>query len=207
MGIGVDIKSVLQELGTDVIIHKLTGGTVTGEKVDTEVFTETSSEWRRQHFVSVTFQYDTQVSTSDVIEINGEFYVVTSKDPSLFENEPVDYLCACFRCNCYGMFYRFTENPGFDTNYEPLPQFVLQRDLVRAMFVEDLRNSEYKTIAGVSAEEIIAGHLYISPYTDTLVGDRWYPDRTDLTEYYMVKLIQRYRLSGTHVISLVEDKR
>jgi len=207
MSIGQDIASVLQELGTVTRIHKFDGTIIEDEYVDTEAFTESSAEWKRQHFVTVSFPYTTQVETSDIIEFNNEFYIVTSKDPALFENAPVEYLCACLRCNCFGTFERFNESPGYDAEYEPLSPFSLLIDNVRAAFIETSASTKYLLTGGVSGDDFVSAELYISPYTDLEIGDRWFPDRTNRTEYYEVKLIQKYRLAGTYVCLLKEDRR
>lgn len=206
-GIGEDIKEVLQELGTTVVISRASGSTYS-EAGDLESFPTHSSEFIRQFFFILTLAYDTDAQNGDSILSHGTNFILTNIVPSWFEDEKVENEAALYKCNVNGALKRFTSttSPTYikektwavvDTN--PASVHALQYENkygMEPMFAEDTQHF------------LKEKHVLILPAgLDLKVGDRWYPDSTVDTIYYKIDSIEARRLSSCPICALTEDNR
>lgn len=202
-GIGEDIRDVLQELGTPFTIVKLDGSIILGEYLDYEMYFEQSTEFIRQFCYSGDFQFDTQIAQGDLIQFDNKNFLMMNVKKTLFENEVVDFSNFFIECPSLGTFSRFgeTRDPvsrALTTTWTTLHDSVPGTMTVKSQAVDRLsgmetRNDRYR--------------LFTQGFTDIRVGDRWYPDRSVLTEYYQINAVDRFRFIGLLAISLIEDSR
>ena len=203
VGIGEDIKDVLQELTTPFEMIKLDGSSIVGEYLDYEMYFEQSTEFIRQFAYSGTFQYDTQVEPGDLLKFDNKTFLMMNVKRTLFENEIVDYSNFFIECNTLGRFSRAQEarNP---TTLQLAVTWVTVQDNVPATMAVRAPQSEQLG----STEPIYDKFTLFTQGFNTLQpGDRWYPDLTDLTEYYQVRSLDKYRFTGMLTSILIEDSR
>ena len=202
-GIGQDIKEVLQELTTPFVMTKIDGSTVVGEYLDYEMYFEQSTEFIRQYAYSGTFQYDTLIEQGDLITFDNKNFLMMNVKKTLFENEVVDYSNFFIEANTFGRFSRAGEVRDPSTLKLGIVWAVVQNNVYGTMVV----NAPNTEILG--STEVIKDRytLFVQGFSTIQPGDRWYPDITDLTEYYLVKSIDKYRFTGLLTIKLTEDSR
>lgn len=203
VGIGEDIKDVLQELGTPIVIHKIDGSTITGEAIDYEHFYEASTEFRRQFAYTVDFQYDTEVAQGDLISFDSKYFLVITLRNNLFEQEYVDKSSYVIQCNTLGRLSKKTKVRDGNT-YQTTVSWTTLHDNVYAVQAEREPVLEGQEAMGFVNNEFT---LYTFAYTDIVEECRWYPDVTDLTEFYNVMTVSKYRFDGILVCRLDEDSR
>lgn len=205
MGIGPDIKDVLDELGTPFTIYYTDGSTAAGEKLDYDTYPEHSSEFIRQFFFTVTLPYTTAVSKGDIISFHGVFFLVTNITPSLFEDSIADNIAVLFRCNISGgTIQRFSDAPGFSADYTRDPNWTDIYTGVYALHTEARFGpglEDFQDTLDVPVEKDL---LYITGNYDIKVGDRWLVSTTD---YYKVDQISTRRLDNVNIIQLSSDTR
>lgn len=203
VGIGDDIKDVLQELTTPFRIIPLTGAEIVGEYLDYEMYFEQSTEFIRQYAYSGTFQYDTQVGAGDLITFDNKYFLMMNIKKTLFENDVVDYSNFFIECNVLGRVSRGAEVRDGITKEITVTWNTIQDNVHGTMVVNA---PDDQNLGGVS---VIYDKftLFTQGYTDLQAGDRWYPDVTDLTEYYQILSVDKYRFTGMLTMKLIEDSR
>ncbi len=207
-GIGDDIKEVLEELGSSVIIRR-SNGSVFSEKVDHESYPTHSSEFIRQFFHTMVFTHDTSAVNGDIIDSHGEFFIVTNLDTAYFEDLPVDNTGAVYKCNVFGVIKR-----GVETT-DPIDYIKRMVYSVATGNPSSLHALQYENKFGMEslfAEDtqllLREKHVLILPIGyDVKIGDRWFPDYTDESEYYRITAIETRRLSNCPICALAEDTR
>lgn len=115
MSIGPDIKEVLQELGVSFTILR-DSGDVTGERLDYDSNSQVTKPFIREHFLEVSFQYDSEVVAGDLIQFSTDqrkFFVV-HLDPELFENQIIEKRGVLYKANAVVSVQRPS---GEDTDY------------------------------------------------------------------------------------------
>lgn len=205
MPIGFDIADVLDELGTPFVIHYIDGSSTDGGKLDYEFFSDHSSEFIRQFFYATTLPYDTIVSKGDIISFNNDFFIVTNIISSLFEGGIVDYSSTIFRLNVFGgTIKRFSDNPGYDANYQRLPKWADVYTNVRGLHTEARFGPSLEDFNDVMELPVDKDLLYLTGNYDLEVGDRWY---LSPTEYYKIDQISVRRLDNVNIVALSVDTR
>jgi len=203
MGIGEDIKSVLQELATPITIYKPNGTVITGEFIDYDMYYEHSTEFIRQNAYSGDFQFDTQATFGDVIEMNGIFCLLLNRKDTLFEQEVVIANAFLVQTNCLGKFSRKSE---VRVNMEKTGIWVAIHDNVRGLQLDSARRPDLEVNNKLYVENP-EPYLYTSQYADVRVGDRWYPDRTDPTECFRIVNINKRSFEKCLRLALTIDNR
>lgn len=207
MSIGPDIKEVFIELGMPITIYKVDGTTVTGEYVDyDDTFHKATTELQRQFALTVSLPYDSQAAAGDVFQLVGrdERYIVISLKPQYFENEYVTHEAYLLQCNVLGRLSRLSEGR---VNYDAIETWVTMYDNIYGVQFERGSNTNAEEIVDLMEVPIGTKILYIQNYSDVRVGDRWYPDNTDLTERYRIDTIHTRRFAGCKHCFLAEDTR
>ncbi|RKX87429.1 MAG: hypothetical protein DRP58_02770 [Spirochaetes bacterium] len=206
-GIGFDIKDVLEELGTSLIIYRYPGPTLIEEKIDHEFFTTHSSEFLRMFFSKATLVVDTQIVTGDIVSAMGYYFLVTANTPSYFENSIVDWTAVFYRCNCLGKLSRYPQRGTWDSNYEKVTDWSDIETDIHALQYENVRDSSQFVEEDVLAMSIQGNLLFLPGYVEVEEGDRWYPIATDLTKFYRIASIDSLRIENVSICILKEDER
>lgn len=202
MGIGEDIKTVLQELTTPITIHKPDGTVITGESMDYDMYYQHSTEFIRQNAYSGDFQFDSQVDFGDIVEFGSIFALVLNKKEVQFEQESVIVNCFLVQTNCFGYFARETKTRVNMENVVTWPSTVenvygLQVDAAKMPIIEVNPNFH-----PANTESI----LYIPKYDNVKVGDRWYPD-INSDEHFRVLNVNTRTYENCYKVILREDTR
>jgi len=202
-GIGGDIKDVLQELGTPFVLVKLDGSELTGESLDYEMYYEQSTEFIRQFAYSGDFQYDSQVEGGDMLVFDNKHFLVMNVKKTLFENEPVDHSNFFIETNTLGRISRGGE-----------VRDPITKEIVTTWAT--VLDNVYGTMVSLATADNDMGSvntildrftLFTQGFSSVRPGDRWYPDVNDLTEYYQIMMIDKYRFTGLLTLKLIEDAR
>ena len=202
-GIGDDIKSVLQELGTPVTIHKPDGSIITGEYVDYDMYFEQSTEFIRQNCYNADYQYDTQADFGDVLDMAGIMVMIMNTKPTRFEDEVVINNGFMIEMNCVGKFARRSQTR---VNMEPVVSWVDTVATAYGLQLDGGRTSQHEL-----TEEMVTlaqrQTLYCPQYSNIRIGDRWYPDKNNSDEYYRIATMTRRAFKNSYRISLTQDNR
>ena len=122
---------------------------------------------------------------------------------TLFENEPVDHSNFFIETNTLGRISR-----GGEVR-DPITKEIVT---IWATVLDNV----YGTMVSLATADNSMGSvtttldrftLFIQGFTSVRPGDRWYPDVTDLTEYYQIMEIDKYRFTGLLTLKLIEDAR
>ena len=204
-GIGEDIKDVLAELGTPITIYKLDGSIITGEYIDAENYYKHSTDFIRQNVWTCDLSYDSQIADGDIIDMDGRWVVVMNVKDTKFEQEKVINNAFLVETNCLGKFTRQVTTRDTDT----LEQTTVWEDVqidVRGVQVEHIRNPSYEMTEEMK-EAAVRELLYVQKFDDIRVGDRWYPDQTDTTEFYKIVNKSSRVYAGLYRLNLEQDTR
>ena len=202
-GIGSDIKDVLQELATPFTIFKLDGSVINGEYLDYEMYYEQSTEFIRQFAYSGDFQYDSTVQGGDLISFDNKYFLMMNVKKTMFENEAVDYSNFFIECNSIGRISYPVETRDINTKKKTIVWTTLF-DTIHATMTPNASKDEE---IGSTRNLLDRFTLFIQGYSGVLPGYRYYPNINDLTEYYHISSIDKYRFSGLLSIKLIEDSR
>lgn len=203
MGIGEDIKTVLQELGTPITITKPNGTVVTGEFIDYDMYFEQSTEFIRQNCYSGDFSFDTQADFGDILNVDGIYMMVMNAKDTKFEQASVITNCFMIETNCLGKFQRKSITRQ---NMEPVVLWTNTVVNVRALQIDGGRTSMAELTEEV---DILAERqtLYLPQYANIRIGDRWFPDQTNPNEYYRVATMISRVFKNCYKIALTQDTR
>ncbi len=202
-GIGPDIKDVLQELGTPFTIVKLDGSEITGEYLDYEMYYEQSTEFIRQFAYSGDFQYDSKVRGGDLIQFDNKNFLMMNVKKTLFENEPVDYSNFFILCNSVGRVSKAVKTRDPVTRKNVIIWETVF-DSVNGCMVSTAANTDALGSVNIINEKFT---LFTQGFSGIISGYRYYPDIADLTEYYHILSIDKYRFAGMLTMKLIEDSR
>lgn len=206
MSIGPDITAVFQEVGMPITItHPVAGTVVTGEYFDyDDNFYDTSTEFLRQFGVAGSFQHNSVAVPGDIINFLGTDNLIISSKPTVFEGEVVTIDAFLLICNTLGKFTRLSKSTR-NTKGELVDGATDIYDNVSGCQYEQIGQT-----VSASDEMKIFSHtevLYVSGYPDVKLGDRWFPDRTDSSEYRKVVKVHKRKFDGCLQIYLDTDSR
>ncbi len=204
MGLGDDIKSVLQELGTPITVYKLGQSPITGEYVDPESYPEHSTEFIRQNCFTGDFQYDSVVEEGDLLSFDNKWFLMLNVKRTLFEGNNVINSTFFVECNVNGAFAKENELRDPTTKKLKSVWFVTEKNSVRALMVN--KSLQIEDFSG-SENVVTKLTLFCQNYTNIFVGDRWYPDVNNTKEYYRISKIDKHRYENIFVCDLIEDSR
>lgn len=201
--IGDDIKEVLNELGVAFTVYKTSGSSSTGEKLDLETYSDSSTEFIRQFFGHISLPYDTLAVAGDYICLTGlddSYWLINSIRKLSVEGDIATQEAAIYRCNVVGGIQREVESTE---NYRPDDSWTNIYTNVRGAFVE---RPEAVQLKEKDHMEVTKGerYLFISGNYTPMQGDRF---TITATEYYKITVIDKRRFDNVQVLTLVEDTR
>jgi hypothetical protein len=206
VGIGGDIKDVLQELATTLTIYKRDGSTVTGEKIDYEHYFDQSTEFIRQWCYSGDFQYDTQAEEGDNLYFDGNYFLLLNLKRTLFEDEPVDSSGFFVVCNCTnGVIKKPVQTRNSTTKKLETVWTVVTTGIKCLIHGGDLA---YERRGDIVMGNPVGGYnLFCPNNTAYKEGYRFYPDAEDTTVFYKITRVKRFRYRNVFFCDLEDEAR
>jgi len=203
MSISLDIKLVLQEIGTSFVI-KRDSGDVAGGYLDYEMNRQVTKPFIREFFIEATFPYDTVAVAGDVIQFSdGRRYLVMNDSPENFENEIISREVVLYMANVSGELLR-PSTVDFDSNYRMTPTWQTVKSMCYAtltarLFGTDLQQDMELGQIGIQSQE-----LYLPSSIGVQALDRYRPQSG---EYYKVEQVVTRYFPSVDVCYLAEDTR
>lgn len=202
MGIGLDIKEVLQDVG---VKYNVIGG-ASSEYLIYESNAQVTKPFIREFFLEVWFSYDTTVNAGDVVQFveTSESFLVMHHSPDIVEDEIIKYDSVLYKCNVSGELLRPSGESGWDSDYNKSTSWEVIRSACYGLQVENLYGG------GLEEEEEL-GELDVEKHTgyfptsyNIQVNDRY---QVQSGEYYRVENVIRYRFPAVDIVVLGEDTR
>lgn len=205
MSVGDDIKEVLSEVASSIVILR-DSGNIEDEFCDIEINKQATKPFIISFFRKATFQYDTQAVAGDIVEFDTteDRYIVTTINPEEFENAVIAKQAVLYFCNVAGELQR-PAGEGWDDNYHKEPVWDTIKSGCNALLVNpEFRNELIEEeMAMVSMEE---DELFLPHSIGAAVGDR-YVTVSGENEYYKLEVVNSYRYVGVDVCRLGKDTR
>lgn len=204
MSIAGDITDVLKEVGTALTIHNPDGSTVTGWYVDPTAYPDQSTLFIRMFLKSGSLSADCPVVNGDVVEFGGTYYLITNYVPTMFENAVVENIAIFYRCNVFVTVETHSDSPGYDVNYDKLPEWTELGTSIPATLLEKQLTPLPEITENIYLTGSVTNILYISANYALKRGDRI---TTASGSVYMIETIGQYELDGILVCGVTEDHR
>jgi len=204
VAISDDIKDVLEEVGTALTIHRPGELPVTGWYVDPESYPDQSTLFIRMFLKSGSVAATCPIANGDIAEFNGTKYLVTNHVPTMFENDVVENILIFYRCNVLVTVETYNDSPGYDANYDKLPEWTSLGTDVPVCMVEKQLIPLPETVEDIYLTGSVTNLLYISAYYALKRGDRI---TSAAGNVYMIESIAEYELEGILVCGVTEDHR
>jgi len=202
MTIGIDIKSVLEEIGLNYSIIRDSGDI--SEYTMVKANSQVTKPFIREFFLEGYISYDTQAEVGDILkfETEGAYFLLMHKTPELLENEVYRYAVVYYRCNQVVDVLRPLDREP-DDRYRVSITWTHVARQTRCCITTPLYGSELadEPIGEVKRE------VY-EMYAPTSLGIRP-QDRISIspTRYYKVETVKPFRYAGVDVVELHEDTR
>ena len=206
MSIGIDIKDVLEEVGSSYSIIR-DAGNISGEYGDIMFSSQVTKPITIESFRRMTMAYDTQVVTGDVIELDvtNTRYMVTNKLHEQFENSIVTVEGILYKCNISsGELLRPSGETWSSNTYHKETQWQVIKNNCDAMQVAALYGNDLETDQELALLGLRKDELYIPDSVGIQAMDRFQPASG---EYYLVASVETRRFPGIDVAILEEDNR
>lgn len=205
MGIGIDLREVLDEVGVGITILR-SGGSVSGEYIDIEPNSQVTKPFIREYFLEATFPDDTSGIVGDIVEFNPTRtrYLLMNKSPAIFENSIYGYDAVLYKCNVSGQLVRPSGEVWPSQTYHKTMEWeVIESECfglqTEPLFGHDLETEEEIGLLGIERHE-----LYVPSSVGIQVHDRFEPVSG---EFYRVETFRKRRFSNVDIVELAEDTR
>ena len=205
MSIGPDIKEVIAELGDSFYVLQ-SGSFVTGGKCFTEMNTQSSKPFVREHHLDAVFSYDSTLQSGDVIYITvyGAVFLVMNMTPENFEDQKVENYSIIYKCNLNGN-SKVLRPVETKLGYRSVVSWQTVAENFYGLITNRIYGSEIDQESIVGQAEVWRLALYLPKTIDIQPLDRFVV--SGITEYYKVETIESYYFPGVKVILLTEDTR
>jgi len=202
MGLGVDIKDVLTEIGSAYTIVSNNSG----EYGDVVFSTQVTKPITIESFRRMTMPHDTSAVVGDVLDFDTttERFLLTNKLYDQFENEVITIEGILYKCNVSNGILTRPSGEAWGNDYHKETQWEeIKTDCdamqVAALYGNDLESDEELALLGFRKDEV-----YLPHSVGAQVLDRFQPASG---EYYMVNTAETRRFPGVDVLIVVEDTR
>lgn len=203
MSIALDIKLVLEEIGTSFVV-KRDSGDVSGGYLDYEMNRQVTKPFIREFFLEATFQHDSVAVNGDVIEFSdGRRFLVMNDTAENFEDTLISREVVLYMANVSGELLRasgevFTSNYRRETSWDTVKSDCYAL-LTNRLFGTDLQQDEELAQIGIESQIL---------YLPTSIGvqslDRYQPQSG---EYYKIEQVIKRYFPAVDVCYLAEDTR
>jgi len=214
MSIADEVRSVLQEVGSAIILRKWNGVEVLGEYFDDTSHTEHTNPSIRAFFYDFSFHHPTAAEVGDTV-IWGENphqleILITAMAPQFFANEVVEYIASGYVVNTRGAFWYYDQE---DTTDDPpdLDELTVWKVLysgieIHGTIMDRLFRSMVKSTADESIDVALERlQLFVSAqFTNVKMGMQW---RSTTGRIYKVDHIEDHNFVGIRSVFLSEETR
>ena len=207
MALSADITEVLSEVGVRYEILKPDGLRGIFGYLDITTHPEHTTVAIREHFLTGTLTADTQAVEGDILELSsGLRLILTTILPEFFEDDLVDYQYAGWVCNVQGKFQRMSDEPAYDSDYNPVtPGWVDLTSVISAAQIPvPSARSQFQQVQEYFIMELNHDLVYVSDYYDVRSGDRWWISDDN---YYDIEFVSKTLMKGLNVCTLKFDAR
>lgn len=213
MSVGVDIEEAIRENGVSFSVLGEDGSYTSGEYTFYELPEQATRPLVREFLLEAWFFYNTTVATGDIVrfevpESSKQHYLVTNRDPDIFENDIIKYDGVLYKCNVSGELWRPSGEFSPDAQtYRVTQQFETIKYNMWGTSLNDVSSQQgvqesVKNIAVVVVSE--DQELLVPAKYGTREFDRFW---INSGEYYMVKSVIRRRFPGVDLLRLGVDNR
>ncbi len=204
MSISDDIKEVLEEVGSSIVILRDTGN-ITNEFADLELNLQATKPFIISFFKKIALSYDTQAVSGDIVnfEITGDKYLVTTLNPEEFENAVISKQGVLYLCNVSGELSRPSGEVWSSATYHKGQSWETIKSNCYALLVnpEFYNKMVAEEVALLGTEE---NELFLPHSVGIRVGDRY---ESCSGEYHKIEVVNSYRYIGVDACRIVEDTR
>jgi hypothetical protein len=203
MSISLDIKLVLEEIGTSFVI-KRDSGDVTAGYLDYEMNRQVTKPFIREFFLEATFQHDSPAVAGDIIEFSdGRRFLVMNDTPENFEDELISREVVLYGANVSGELLR-ASGEDFDSNYQRNTTWTTVKSPCYALLTERLFGTDLVQDEELAQIGIESQVLYLPRSIGVQALDRYQPASG---EYYKVETVHTRYFTAIDVCYLAEDTR
>jgi hypothetical protein len=214
MSIADEIKEVLQEVGSAIVIRKPIGTEISGEFIDSNDHAEHTNPNIRAFFYDLNLHSPTSAEIGDTLIYGvAPFQVeilLTVIAPQMFENQVVEYLASGYVVNTKGAFWQYDQDGEANeaNDFDPVPGWsvVYPGIEIHGTIMDRLYRSMVKQIADDSMDVAVEKlQLFISDhFVGVKMGMQW---RSVDGRVYRVEHIEDHNFVGIRVVFLAEENR
>jgi hypothetical protein len=204
--VGLDIKDVIEEIGTSFINLRPNSGELGTEYLDYEMNRQVTKPFIREYFLEVIFPYDTAVIGGDVIQFvedGRRFLVMNITTENLFD-ESVGREGVLYRSNVSGELQRASGEANWDSNYKRTTQWTTIKSPAYGLLTEKMFGTELEQDQEIGQIDVDAQVLYLPATYGARTLDRYMPASG---EYYKIEVVRRREFDGVDVCHVAEDTR
>jgi hypothetical protein len=201
-GIGPDIKEVMNELGNLAVI--LRSPTNLTEKITYDVNGQSSNPFMREFALAASLVYDTVIQPGDLLQFNGETYLVVHKTPDDFEGEVVEYAAGFLKCNIPTFSLLSPTTVQDPDTFIITNGWAVKKALGHCLIYHNARGALLNSDSNAGKETTFTLDCFVPASYNAAKFDRIHISGT---EYYRVQDVEQYSYPGVHILTLVEDDR
>ena len=204
MGIGDDIKSVFDDLGTQftVLVGENAGSS---EYFVYDLNRQVTKPFIREYFIEAELAYDTVANAGDVIQFDdGRPFMIVNKTPDQFENTAIAQACVFYKCNVSGEVRRFTPSRSSQTHHKTRGSGEVVAATCYGLLTESLFGHELETDEEIGQLGLERHEFYVPESYGVQIHDRI---EMVSGEFLKVETIKKRRYAGVHVCDVGEDTR
>jgi len=202
--VGLDIKDVLEEIGTSFTILRPNSGELGIEYLDYETNRQVTKPFIREYFLEISLPYDTNVIGGDIIEFsdNRQFLVMNVTPENLF-NESIGKEGILYKCNVSGELLRPT-GEAWGASYRRVTTWQTIKLPCYGLLTEKIFGSDLITDEELGQIGVEAMVLYLPSEVHALPLDRYL---FASGEYVKLEVIEHRKFDGVDVCHISEDTR
>jgi hypothetical protein len=202
MPIGSDIAEVMDELGITATI--LRSPSNIKEKITYDVNTASTNYFATGAFLNTSFRYNTKIIVGDLLQFGESTYLVISSTPDIFEGGIVEYVGSVLKCNTPATTYiaRYFETQDPDS-YVITAIWTVESDVMGLIYADTRGVVPSASDTGGMAQ-VFKLECYIPGTIDVQINDRLI---LTVSEYYTVQNIEKFRIPGISILTLIADTR
>ncbi|MDY6863879.1 MAG: hypothetical protein SV062_12940 [Thermodesulfobacteriota bacterium] len=205
MGIGEDIKSVYNDVGSSYNVLR-DDGDLSGEYCVYKINRQVTKPFIQEFFLEAQLPYDTEIKVGDLLEFqtDGRVFLLMNKNPMMFEDEIVNYQGILYKCNVSGELFAPSGEVWDAQTYQKTTQWNQKKAICYGLQTEPLFGHDLETDEELGQIGVERHQLFVSNTVGIETFDRYEPVSG---EYYKVEEIRKRRFPGVDVVELSEDMR
>jgi hypothetical protein len=199
------IKAIHEKVGVAYSVLNSAGTFVDDGYLTTELNSQATKPFIKEHFVKAELNYDADVVVGDVIKFTqtGVRYLVVNKQADIFRDVVILYDAVLYKCNVIGKVKRLMVGRNQDTSAPEAEWLTVAAD-VNALLTEALYGHELDDEIPIGELSLESYELYFTTATDLKTDDRFWVSNT---QFYKVEQVRKNRFPGVSVATLAEDTR